>query len=739
MTQPRMRKTRVGILLALLLGGAGPYSVRAGDAVAWLKDRPYRVSVTATAKADAYDVSVRHEGLAQPDGRDVRVIGPQGKPVSQYLAWADDDRFRVVFDAADGPGSYLVYFGNLSTNQPMAPDGLSLNGRSNWAPMGGFRCTSYDAGKEIAPRDLMTVAQVRQAFEEVRRQALEAEKTAPAATGSVARIPFVRQHVFRSTDAEIGGPIVREPKVTPPPPFHLFRAQITVANDDTYNFDFLPINNDRELVVVGALDGNWNTPLISGCFAMFNWGVIVGDRRGKAHLTAGRHVLEICTTRPALQLQWRRESSAAPAAFLNGSDADFDGALPLTPGAVETEGDRLGAAYVATIRAWLEQGSYAKARRLARLAQKMFPGDKQVLGDLGKLYELAEEKAYADNWLTEGRNAARTGASDATFLPPLKMQKPQPLPSYLHDNPHISSAAWVEGRLVYGLPFDVQKDPWAVTSGNCVFDDTVYVGTKNGVMHAVSLSTGMEKWNSPGEGCCRGTPLLYRNMLFFGALDGRLYALDVPSGRMLWNFPSQDWVEGSPCAGDGRVYFGSRDKHVYAVDAALGVERWQAELDGEILATPCLVGTNLYVGTRAGSFYALNAETGHTGWIYTAGAPIETGACAGQGRVCFGDLAGNVHCLDAATGKRTGAEAAQVGGPVRAAPILVGAMVYGGTSDGKLFGVNAADNRMTWHAETPSKMGLCRQPLFVNDKLIFVTVGGGQVLTFEHGTGEGAP
>ena len=116
---------------------------------------------------------------------------------------------------------------------------------------------------------------------------------------------------------------------------------------------------------------------------------------------------------------------------------------------------------------------------------------------------------------------------DAAFYPPLRMSGTNvDAPNW--DSRHCSSAVSVEGRIVYGLPFAqiMLSRPWGITKLICIDDDVLYVGAKNGLLHAIDVRTGDEKWAFPAGGECMGPPLIYRGAVYFGGIDRRLYAVD---------------------------------------------------------------------------------------------------------------------------------------------------------------------------------------------------------------------
>src|SRR6185503_9065590 len=80
--------------LALMLFAGSVRTEEAGWPAAWL----FHVTANAATKAESYDLELEHGGLAQPDARDVRIVGPDSKPVSHLISYADATRLRVIFD-----------------------------------------------------------------------------------------------------------------------------------------------------------------------------------------------------------------------------------------------------------------------------------------------------------------------------------------------------------------------------------------------------------------------------------------------------------------------------------------------------------------------------------------------------------------------------------------------------------------------------------------------------------------
>jgi len=695
--------------LALLLLLATPFA-RSEDAdwpAGWL----FRAKIDAREKAESYDVSVEHGGLAQLDGRDVRILGPDNKPVSHLVSYADATRFRVIFDGDGGTGQYSIYLGNLSPQLPPAPQGVSELGRKEWRPKGGFTCASYDPLGPVDGRAMLNMKNVLSYYDKVIEQAQAADKeNAEKETNPAKRKKSVQQAIYSNANVALS---------TPDQWFHVFRTEINVTTAGKYDFVVgNGLQSDRFGVVF--LDGDRATPVVPGWF-IINFSPICVGINGQVKLNPGPHVLEMYTNRrnPELRLGLSGSTYKMPD-YINGSIANYT-AAKVTAGAFQVQQGTIGEGYHKVISEWLAQGRYTVARALCKFLRERAASDEELAKQFTAEFDRVSAAAYAKNWATEGKFTSRAGAVlDEKFMPPLKAV-PLPSANSLDDKPHASGSVWVEGRHVYGLPYNIQDLPWGVTSSICVEDNVLFVGTKNGIFHALDLAKGTERWSFACGGPSLGAPLVYQGMLYFGSLDRRLYAIDIETGRMAWNFPANGWIEGGACASDGRVYFGSLDKNLYAIDAALGIQRWKTPLDGPVCATPTTDGKLVFIGTKTGDFCALDAASGSIVWKYSAGAPIYGGSCVGNGRVIFGDKAGRVHCVETSSGKLAWKSACDVGGPMLASPILVGSVVYGGTGDGKLFGIDVNDGSVGWRDTIPGNGEISRPPLFADGNLIFTS------------------
>jgi outer membrane protein assembly factor BamB len=181
---------------------------------------------------------------------------------------------------------------------------------------------------------------------------------------------------------------------------------------------------------------------------------------------------------------------------------------------------------------------------------------------------------------------------------------------------------------------------------------TVYVGSFDGSLHAISASTGLKQWSTPlGGVIVAAASVAEDGTIYVGSFDQSIYALE-PDGDILWSqalqgvqandtaigpngwlYVSQkvgfangipptgitDWTVdigstqgvGSDCpplvAEDGRVFIVSADGNVFGL-TAVGQFAWDTPaFVNAPAATSLAVGPEgtLYFGAKNGTLYAI--------------------------------------------------------------------------------------------------------------------------------------
>ena len=209
---------------------------------------------------------------------------------------------------------------------------------------------------------------------------------------------------------------------------------------------------------------------------------------------------------------------------------------------------------------------------------------------------------------------------------------------------------------VKGQQVDWWEGPVAVGPGG-----VLYAGNTGGTAYAIKPD-GKLVWTFTAGGSLWTTPAFAGGSSYWGSLDLNIYKLNG-SGRAQWHTFTPGFVISSPAIGsDGTVYVGSFDSKLYALDPSTGKPRWTFATSDHIYSSAALgqdrAGhTNaIYIASTNGSVYKLS-PAGKLIWRYDTGDPIRSspalGAAAGSGEVVYvGSSNGKLYALDARTGRR---------------------------------------------------------------------------------------
>ena len=154
--------------------------------------------------------------------------------------------------------------------------------------------------------------------------------------------------------------------------------------------------------------------------------------------------------------------------------------------------------------------------------------------------------------------------------------------------------------------------------------------------------------------------------------------------------------------------------------------------------TPLGVGGKIFFGGVEPStteyvphFYCLSAETGEKVWDAPVDYRIRTPAAYWDGMIYFGTDDGTVYGLDAANGKARWSY--KTGRAVRCAPNVDSGMVFIGSSDRKLYAINAAGGDDVW--KYPGDDAFNSSPVVAGDRL-YAASADGYLVSLEKKTGK---
>jgi outer membrane protein assembly factor BamB len=286
-----------------------------------------------------------------------------------------------------------------------------------------------------------------------------------------------------------------------------------------------------------------------------------------------------------------------------------------------------------------------------------------------------------------------------------------------------------------------------VYSSALIVDEVVYFGSGDHNFYAVAKKTGVKIWEFKTEGAVHSSAATNQNMVYFSSADGNLYALDKANGKLVWKFASNgeksyglwDYYLSSPKVANGVIFWGSGDGHLYAIDGTKGSLKWKYKTDDIVHASPVVDGNRVYFGSFDGYFYALNKSDGAVIWkfntigdTYFPKGEIQKSALIHDGIVYFGSRDYNIYALDIVTGTGNW-NMKEGGGWIIATPTAYKENLYFGTSDAHVFyAMDKKSGKIIW--KTPLAMRVYGAAVADNDIIYFGTFDG-KLLGLDYKTG----
>ena len=243
-------------------------------------------------------------------------------------------------------------------------------------------------------------------------------------------------------------------------------------------------------------------------------------------------------------------------------------------------------------------------------------------------------------------------------------------------------------------------------SGGVVADGTLFLGSIEGRLVAVSVADGARQWSeqitmttgSGGFGCAAssavvpiyGTPSVAGDLVYVSGYNGKIYAFDSTSLQKRWVYPAEGNLQpvvGGVVVALGKVYFGGSDGKVYALKADTGVEAWEPFQTGDkIWSTPVIDGETIYISSFDKKVYALNATTGEKKWETTeTGGAIASPPLVYKNTVYFGSFDRYLYAVDATDGNLKWKSEVEAGKWFWAKPVIYNNTLYAPCLDGKVY------------------------------------------------------
>jgi len=287
-----------------------------------------------------------------------------------------------------------------------------------------------------------------------------------------------------------------------------------------------------------------------------------------------------------------------------------------------------------------------------------------------------------------------------------------------------------------------------IYSSPLIEGNMIFFGSGDQNFYAIDKNTGQEKWRFKTGGAVYSSPCIIKNTLYFSSTDGNLYAVDKTEGKLSWKFESKgeqmydlwDYYLSSPKGDQETIYWGSGDGNLYAIESVSGKVKWKFQTDDIIHAAPVIYNQKIYIGNFNGTFYCIQKDSGSLVWKFkTVGATyfpkgeIQNSALVENDIVYFGSRDYNIYALDANTGRGKW-NMKQSRGWIIATPIEYKGNIYFGTSDAhKFYSMNKNSGEVNW--TTPLNMRVYGTAVANNDIIYFGTFDG-KVLGLNYLTGK---
>lgn len=217
----------------------------------------------------------------------------------------------------------------------------------------------------------------------------------------------------------------------------------------------------------------------------------------------------------------------------------------------------------------------------------------------------------------------------------------------------------------------------------------MFVGSCNGVFHAVDKATGRPRWTYEairdarpgGRAEFHGSPLLAGDLVITSTDDrlpggfGHVYALERETGRLRWKVRVERGVMSDVLRSGSRLYALSLGDELLCLDLETGHLNWAHQVGATIddtrsaVMTPVLSDGLVYAGGQRGTVEAIDARTGEVLWRQTVGVAIVAPLTL-RGEDLYVPTTGHLLRLD----RRDGTRRAELdlAGDVFGAPVALG-------------------------------------------------------------------
>jgi outer membrane protein assembly factor BamB len=253
---------------------------------------------------------------------------------------------------------------------------------------------------------------------------------------------------------------------------------------------------------------------------------------------------------------------------------------------------------------------------------------------------------------------------------------------------------------------DIQGGSWTTATYG---EGRVFVCTSNAILKAYEAADGTLQWSTtlPGQDSCSSPPTYADGMVFAGCSGngGTVYGVSAITGQVLWTQGVENGYNSSPAVLNSRVYVSYAGDQAYCINERTGALVWHHQGPSEGGGGRTVAVTSEAVYTRDGfGDLRLNLTNGQTETTYDAGY-IPAFAFGYR----FTMIGGTLQAVDTAT--QANAWSFTGDGSLSSAPIVVDNVVFVGSTNGYMYGLDCATGKGRWKAyvgsvESPDEQNL---------------------------------
>jgi polyvinyl alcohol dehydrogenase (cytochrome) len=358
---------------------------------------------------------------------------------------------------------------------------------------------------------------------------------------------------------------------------------------------------------------------------------------------------------------------------------------------------------------------------------------------------------------------------------------------------NVANAAQLQLRWVFALGDGEDSSPHSLP---VVTEDTIYIGSQSGILHALDRNTGCERWRFKANHDIRTAIGIYslknkhndkwRRMLVFGGVDAWVYAVDAYDGKLIWRRQVDDqrfvMITGTPTFADGKLIVGLSSYEamvaavpfypcckfrgaVLALDARTGEQIWHRHLIPQrpkplsnnglwttdwgpsgipVWSRPAVDSEHRRVFIGTGENYSGTESTSHSDAILAL--DLDNGKILWSHQFLADDVWNlscdlpllKLNCRNTKVGPDMDFGAAPVSAHVGGG---LGRMVFAGQKSGRVYAMNAKDGSLIWQQQPGrgGKLGGVHWGMayHATDKMLYVPINdqGGDLLVNPEGDG----